>query len=261
MCPPNPDPIDKNGKIIGFPVSPEKVKKCLRQRRISHAETISAEMWLIARLYINAFIMNWIKYPVTLKGQIVTLFSMTKKHFEPLAQLAADKRIWEFYAYDASSREKFRKIFDAALAARKKGIQFPFVIYHNRERKIIGSTRFLDIQPEHRKLEIGATWLHPDYWATDVNPECKLLLLTCCFETLRAVRVQLKTDENNLRSRKAIEKIGGQFEGILRHDMLRENGSKRNSAYYSITDEEWRAKKISLLALYNEKRSSMAKKS
>ena len=111
----------------------------------------------------------------------------------------------------------------------------------------------MDIQPKHKKLEIGTTWLHPDYWGTAVNLECKLLLLTYCFESLATVRVHLKTDEKNLRSRKAIEEIGGQFEGILRNDMLRDNNTRRNSAYYSITDVEWPDKKIKLTELYYSK--------
>jgi RimJ/RimL family protein N-acetyltransferase len=97
----------------------------------------------------------------------------------------------------------------------------------------------MDIQHKHKKLEIGTTWLHPDHWGTVINFECKLLLLTYAFETLRALRVQFKTDENNIRSRKAIEKVGGRFEGILRNDMLRDNGTRRNSAYFSIIEEEW----------------------
>jgi RimJ/RimL family protein N-acetyltransferase len=121
--------------------------------------------------------------------------------------------------------------------------------------KIIGSTRFMDIQSRHKKLEIGWTWLHPDYWATAVNPECKLLLLDYCFETLRTSRVQLKTDENNLRSRKAIEKIGGHFEGILRNDMIKENGIKRNSASFSIIEEEWPVTRVRLIRLLEKKRN------
>ena len=111
----------------------------------------------------------------------------------------------------------------------------------------------MDIFPKHKKLEIGSTWLHPGYWATEINLECKLLLLTYCFEELKAVRVQLKTDENNIRSRKAIEKIGGQFEGVLRNEIIRDNGTKRNSAIYSIIDEEWTAKKERLIELFTKK--------
>ena len=118
-----------------------------------------------------------------------------------------------------------------------------------------GSTRLLYLQPRHRKLEIGWTWLHPAYWAGPVNPECKLLLLTFCFETLGTSRVQLKTDANNIRSRKAIEKIGGAFEGILRNDMLRADGSKRHSAYYGLIEEEWPGRKAALQALLQRARS------
>ena len=140
------------------------------------------------------------------------------------------------------------------MAERKKGNQFPFVIFHKHNKKLIGSTRFLDIQPKHKKLEIGSTWLHLDYWATEVNLECKLLLLTYCFENLQTIRVQLKTDENNIRSRKAIEKIGGQFEGILRNDMIRANNTIRNSAYYSILINEWNEKKLKLAELIQRKK-------
>ena len=101
----------------------------------------------------------------------------------------------------------------------------------------------MNIEPVHKKLEIGWTWLHPEYWASEINLECKLLLMTFCFEEWNAVRVQLKTDENNIRSRKAIEKIGGQFEGVLRNDMIRDNGTNRNSVYFSILDTEWEMKR------------------
>lgn len=188
---------------------------------------------------------NWIQYPLTLSGNNVELISLDQNHFDELEILARDKRIWEFYIADFSDPVKFRKAYNESLLERDKGTQFPFVIF-NKENKIIGSTRFLDMQPDNMKLEIGWTWLHPDYWATPVNPECKFILLTFCFETLKTVRVQFKTDENNFRSRKAIEKIGGKFEGIIRNDMLRDNGTKRNSAYYSITDDEWNELKVKL---------------
>jgi RimJ/RimL family protein N-acetyltransferase len=192
---------------------------------------------------------NWIEYPLTLKGSVVDLISFHPSHFDALAALAREKRIWQFYAYDASAPEKFKAIFDTAMVDLERGTQFPFSIYHKATDRIIGSTRFMDIQYHHKKLEIGTTWLHPDYWGTPVNLECKLLLLTFCFETLATYRVQLKTDENNIRSRKAIEKIGGTFEGILRNDMVREDGTHRHSAYYSIITSEWVDKKKRLSEL------------
>ena len=200
---------------------------------------------------------NWIAYPITLEGQIVDLISLDKKHFTALDVLAKDKRIWEHYTYDGSDTDRFLNILSSALDERDQGTRFPFVVFYKPTNKIIGSTSFIDIQSKNKKLEIGSTWLHPDYWATIVNVECKLLLLTFAFEKLQAVRVQLKTDENNIRSRKAIEKIGGQFEGILRNDMLRDNNTRRNSAYYSLIEEEWPEKKIKLKELYEAKLNAM----
>jgi N-acetyltransferase len=187
--------------------------------------------------------MNWIQYPLTINGSHVDLVALEAKHFSDLETVAQDKRIWQFYAYDGGNPTVLRSTLEGGLADREKGSQFPFVIFHKQQNRIIGSTRFMDIQQKHKKLEIGTTWLHPDYWGTVINFECKLLLLTHAFEHLGALRVQFKTDENNIRSRKAIEKVGGKFEGILRNDMLRDNNSRRNSAYFSIIEEEWGAVK------------------
>jgi RimJ/RimL family protein N-acetyltransferase len=196
---------------------------------------------------------TWISPQTKLIGQTVDLIPLEKYHFQELSNIAKNKRIWEFYAYDGSDPFKFEEIFTSALAEKENGSQFPFAIYHKGTNKIVGSTRFLDTQAKHRKLEIGSTWLSTEYWGTTVNPECKLLLLTHCFESLHTLRVQFKTDENNARSRRAIEKIGGQFEGILRNDMLRDNNTQRNSAYYSIIDTEWPDKKNKLIAIYRTK--------
>jgi RimJ/RimL family protein N-acetyltransferase len=192
---------------------------------------------------------NWITAPKTLTGNVVELISLDRIHFQELETLARDKRIWAHYTFDGSDPARFRRTLEFALIEQQKGTQFPFIIYHKTDKRFVGSTRFMDMQPTHKKLEIGTTWLLPDYWGTVVNLECKLLLLTFCFETLQTYRVQLKTDENNILSRKAIEKIGGRFEGILRSDMVRDNGTKRNSAYFSILAEEWTEVKIRLTSL------------
>lgn len=182
---------------------------------------------------------NWIKDGTYLSGKIVDLLPLQEEHFDELIALAAEQRIWEFIPVDCSTPEKYREVLKMALVEREKGTQYPFVIMHKPTGAIAGSTRLMDIQPAHKKLEIGWTWLHPNHWATATNPECKLLLLQFCFEELGAFRVQLKTDERNIRSRTAIGKIGAQFEGILRKDMLRPDGTHRNSAYFSIIDSEW----------------------
>ncbi len=182
---------------------------------------------------------TWVNHPLSLLGETVNLLPMERAHFAELEALAREQRIWQHYAYDLSDPVRLYQILEGALLEREQGTQYPFVIQDRSAQALIGSTRLMDMWPKHRKLEIGFTWLHPDYWGTAVNLECKLLLLTYCFETLQTVRVQLKTDEQNIRSRKAIEKIGGRFEGIFRNDMIRDNGTHRHSAYYSIIDTEW----------------------
>lgn len=189
-----------------------------------------------------------IQHPTILKGETVNLIPLEESHLEELCVAAADKKLWEHVPSDCSVREKFFSAYRIALQERDEGRQYPFSIYHKKEKKLIGSTRLFDIHPKDRKLEIGWTWITPEYWATGVNPECKLLLLTYCFEALKAVRVQLKTDENNVRSRRAIEKVGAKFEGVLRKDRIRDNGKTRNAAYYSIIDEEWMEAKEKMLS-------------
>lgn len=196
---------------------------------------------------------NWITINASLSGAIVDVVPLEKNHFPELESISKDQRIWQYYAFDGSDSTTFMLTLESALVEKEKGTQFPFVIFHKKARRIIGSTRFMDVQFKHKKLEIGTTWLLPEYWGTAVNLECKLLLLTYCFENLKTLRVQLKTDENNLRSRKAIEKIGGEFEGILRNDMVRDNLTSRNSAYYSIIAEEWNGKRAHLAALLHTK--------
>jgi len=193
--------------------------------------------------------MTYIPHPLHLQGNLIELIPLDLSHFDDLVALSNDKRIWQHYAVDGSDAWKMTQSLEAALLEKDKGTQYPFTIVKKEGNQIIGSTRFLDIQPEHQKLEIGWTWLHPEYWATNINTESKLLLLNYCFEELSTVRVQLRTDENNIRSRKAIEKTGAQLEGIIRHDMIRDNGTKRNSAYYSIIDSDWLQAKQKLLYL------------
>ena len=195
----------------------------------------------------------WIPHPTILHGQLVDLLPLEEKHFDELHRAAADKRIWEFYVGDWSVKETFLKVYNGTLASREKGTEYPFVIFHQPTQKIIGSTRLMDIVAYDRRLEIGGTWLQPEYWATAINLDCKYTLLTFCFESLDANRVQLKTQHDNIRSRKAIEKIGGKYEGIIRQHMLKDDGTFRSSAYFSILKEEWPTVKPKLKSLLESK--------
>ena len=183
--------------------------------------------------------MNWIDGDIIPDGPTVQLQPLKEDHFEELVNLGNDKAIWQHIPVAMNTQFDRLQALISGMVEKGKGTQFPFAILHKASGRLIGSTRFMDMHQQHLKLEIGWTWLHPDHWGTRANPECKLLLLSHCFEVLKTRRVHLKTDEHNIRSRKAIAKIGASFEGILRYDMIRANGTKRNSAYFSITDDEW----------------------
>ena len=198
-------------------------------------------------------IQNWINHPTILKGATVNLLPLEKEHFEELYSAASDKELWNLIPLEGWKKEVFNEVYKRALTDRELGRQYPFVIFHKEKQKLIGSTRFFEIYPADRKLEIGWTWIEKEFWGTTVNFECKLLLMTFCFEVLKTNRVQLKTKDNNFRSRKAIEKIGGVFEGILRKDRVQSDGSTRNAAYYSILDDEWNVAKEKIEHFINEK--------
>ena len=200
---------------------------------------------------------NWIEHPTILNGSTVDLLPLEKEHFDELYFAASDKNLWKLVPIDCSDRQKFDAAYNFALEERGKGGQYPFVIYHKTIKKIIGSTRFFEIYPKDKKLEIGWTWIIREFQGTDVNLECKLLLMTFCFEKLKTNRVQLKTKDTNYQSRKAIEKIGGVFEGIQRKDRVQDDGTTRNAAYYSIIDDEWPAAKDKILQQLVERRKTI----
>ncbi len=191
---------------------------------------------------------EWIKHPTILEGEAVKLIPLERAHFDKLFAAASDEKLWEYTPSDCSKRETFDAAYEDALTQRTRGEQYPFVIVDRKTGEIIGSTRLMEIFPSDEKLEIGWTWIVRKVWATAVNFECKLLLLTHCFEILKARRVQLKTDETNLRSRTAIQKIGAKYEGILRRDKIKENGISRNTVYFSILDDEWHGAKQKIIA-------------
>ena len=125
------------------------------------------------------------------------------------------------------------------LSRAEKRTDLPFVVIHLESGRVAGATRYMNIMPNDRGLEIGGTWYGPEFQRTVVNTECKYLLLSHAFETLGCIRVQLKTDLRNQRSQKAIERIGAVKEGVLRNHMILPNGHYRHSVYYSILDTEW----------------------
>ncbi len=174
-----------------------------------------------------------------LENQVVRLIPIARDHVDGIFEAAQDQRIWEHMAVHLKTREDAITYVEDALKKRNEGNESALVIYSQADQKIIGATWFLDIAPEHKRTEIGSTWLNPDYWRTSINTNCKFLLLTYCFEDWGLNRVQIKTGHQNIRSQKAIERIGAKKEGILRNHMIRKEGDIRHTVMYSIIREEW----------------------
>jgi RimJ/RimL family protein N-acetyltransferase len=178
--------------------------------------------------------------PVVLTGQHVQLEPMTEAHIPGLAEIGVGQTFWDFMLYgNISSDEDMRSWVWDILSRAKKGTDLPFTVIHLASGRVAGATRYLNIFPQDRAVEIGGTWYGTEFQRTAVNTECKYLLLRHAFETLGCIRVQLKTDLRNERSQKAIERIGAVKEGVLRNHMILPDGRYRHSVYYSILDSEW----------------------
>lgn len=178
--------------------------------------------------------------PVVLTGKHVRLEPMTEEHISGLAEIGVGQPFWDFMLYGPiNSMDDMRNWVLDILGRAANGTDLPFVAIHLGSGRIAGATRYLNIVPQDRGLEVGGTWYGPEFQRTVVNTECKYLLLQHAFETLGCIRVQLKTDLRNERSQKAIERIGAVKEGILRNHMILPDGRYRHSVFYSILDIEW----------------------
>ncbi|MBK7643113.1 MAG: GNAT family N-acetyltransferase [Planctomycetes bacterium] len=195
--------------------------------------------------------------PTTLEGRHVRLEPLAARHAQELFAAAQDDSIWRYLTI-ARPRElgELERHIAQALLLQECGEQLPFAIVDRASARVAGSTRLMDLRLEHRGLEIGWTWIAPEFQRTALNTECKLLLLTHAFEALGCLRVQLKTDARNLRSQTAIERLGARKEGVLRKHFVLHDGFVRDSVMYSITDAEWPAVKRGLLERLSASRPS-----
>jgi RimJ/RimL family protein N-acetyltransferase len=185
--------------------------------------------------------------PVTLTGRFIRLEPLTEAHVPDLTIVGRNAEIWRYMLYgNIHSESQMRQWVQTLLELQLNGTDLPFAVVLLKSGRAVGATRYLEIQPANRKLEIGGTWYGVDYQGTAVNPESKYLLLKHAFEDLGCVRVQLKTDSRNLHSQRAIEGLGAVKEGILRQHMITPDGYLRDSVYYSILDSEWPAVKARL---------------
>jgi N-acetyltransferase len=196
--------------------------------------------------------------PVTLEGNWVRLEPLGEQHVADLVVAADEDEIWTWMPVRMKSEEDLRAWMAAAHTDRANGTALPFAIIERASGKAVGSTRFMDIRVKDRGIEIGWTWLAKQVRRTPVNTECKYLLMRHAFEELGCIRLQLKTDSLNERSRTAILRIGAQFEGVLRNHMIRPDGTYRHSAYYSVLDSEWPTVKERLERILAGEPSSVA---
>jgi RimJ/RimL family protein N-acetyltransferase len=175
-----------------------------------------------------------------LQGSVVRLEPLRREHREPLAEAANAAEIWTWMDRripgDAGAFERW---FDTRLAVSEHGDEWCFATVSLATGKPIGSSSYLHVRPEHDGLEIGWTWLNPAAWRSGANVEAKLLMLGHAFDELGCMRVEFKTDARNTRSRAALERLPATFEGVFRKHMLVPEVGVRDSAYYSITDDEW----------------------
>lgn len=192
--------------------------------------------------------------PVTLEGRLVRLEPLTLAHVDALLPFGLDPRIWKWMTFPVTDRAGLEAYVQAALDEQARGVALPFATVElaggsagaPAEDRVIGTSRFGNIDAPNLGTEIGWTWLDPARWRSGANTEAKILMLGHAFETWGCRRVEFKTDSLNERSRAAIERLGAKFEGLRRNHMVTSSPRMRHSAYYSITDEEWPAVRVRL---------------
>jgi len=185
--------------------------------------------------------------PVTLIGKVVRLEPLSEAHVPGLAVAGGEESIWTYMLYgDVTVEEDMGALVRDLLGRQADGTDLPFTVIHLGSGRIIGATRYLEMRPSHRSLEIGGTWYAVEYQRTSVNTESKYLLLNYAFETLGCIRVQFKTDARNERSIRAIERLGAVREGVFRNHYILPDGTLRDSIYFSVLDREWPQVKVFL---------------
>ena len=187
--------------------------------------------------------------PVTLEGEHVRLEPLAKAHLAALAEAGLDEELWRWIPVPVRTVDEMAAYVEIALGEQERGVSLPFAIVRKATGRAIGSTRYGNIDHTHHRVEIGWTWVAREWQRTAVNTEANYLLLRHAFETLGCMRVELKTDSLNERSRAAILRIGAREEGIFRNHMITASGRIRHTVYFSIIDSEWPAVKARLEAI------------
>ncbi len=176
---------------------------------------------------------------VTLRGRRVRLEPLSIDHVESLCRVGLEPDLWRWIPTAVSTAEEMHAYVASALEEQRRGVSLPFAIVEQGSNLVIGSTRYANIEPADRRIEIGWTWLTSTHQRTGANTEAKFLLLTHAFEALGAIRVELKTDALNQVSRTAILRLGAVEEGTFRKHRITASGRIRDTVYFSIIDTEW----------------------
>src|SRR5260221_746865 len=184
--------------------------------------------------------------PVVLEGQVIRMEPLTLDHHPALCEVGLDEEIWRWNTFPVRTPEEMRAYIETALAGQAQGMALPFATIERSSGKVVGSTRYGNIDKFNRHVEIGWTWIGGPWQRTAINTEAKYLMLRHAFETLGCLRVELKTDVLNEQSRNAILRLGAKQEGIFRNHMITGGGRIRDSVYFSIIDTEWPAVKANL---------------
>lgn len=193
----------------------------------------------------SATMKRWISEK-TIRGEMVSLLPMSSEHAEAIIEAASDGRLWELWYTGVPSPSSIEEYITFALKEYEAERALPYVVIENATGKIIGSTRYLNVVPNHKRLEIGNTWYSLRFQRTPVNTECKLLLLTHAFDYLKAIAVEFRTHWHNHNSRNAILRLGAKQDGILRNHQVGTDGIYRDTVVFSIIENEWPAVKKSL---------------
>ena len=188
-----------------------------------------------------------------LEGAQVRLEPLTLAHHAALCEVGLDPDLWQWIPYRATTAEEMLAYIQSALKDQAAGTAQPFATVERSTGRVIGSTRYMNIDVTNRRREIGATWIAKPWQRTAINTEAKYLMLRHAFETLDCIRVELKTDALNQKSRKAILRIGAKEEGTLRRHVVTWTGRVRDSVYFSVLDSEWPQVKAALEAKLTRK--------
>ena len=190
--------------------------------------------------------------PVILQGTRIRMEPLSlERHFEGLLEIGLDPELWRCTLNVCTTREDLSSYLREALNMQSEGNAMPFATVDKATGRVLGCTRFGNIEPKHRRVEIGWTWVGRPYQGSHVNTEAKFLMLRHAFETWGCVRVELKTNALNRKSREAILRIGAKEEGILRKHAISDRGVSRDTVYFSVTDDEWPRVKKRLEAMMN----------